>query len=109
MKLGKVELHLHLDGSLDLDTAYALAKSRNVIKDTMTFEEFKSNMTVPSNNPSLEECLKCFDFPIAIMQDREALELTTYTLIRNLHELGLIYAEIRFAPQLHMQKGMTQS
>ena len=108
-KLGKVELHLHLDGSLDLDTAYALAKSRNVIKDTMTFDEFKSNMTVPSNNPSLEECLKCFDFPIAIMQDREALELTTYTLIRNLHELGLIYAEIRFAPQLHMQKGMTQS
>ena len=43
-KLGKVELHLHLDGSLDLDTAYALAKSRNVIKDTMTFDEFKSRI-----------------------------------------------------------------
>ena len=66
-------------------------------------------MTVPSNNPTLEECLKCFDFPIAIMQDKEALELTTYTLIRNLKELGLIYAEIRFAPQVHVQKGLTQS
>ena len=40
----KIELHLHLDGSLDLDTAYALAKSRNVIKDTMTFDEFKSRI-----------------------------------------------------------------
>lgn len=108
MNLGKVELHLHLDGSLDLDTAYALAKDRNVIDETMTFDEFTSKMTVPGDNPSLEECLKCFDFPTAIMQDREALELTTYTLIKKLKELGLIYAEIRFAPQLHMQKGMTQ-
>lgn len=108
MNLGKVELHLHLDGSLDLECAYDLAKSRQVIEESMTFEEFCGKMTVPSDNPSLEECLKCFDFPIAIMQDREALELTTYTLIRNLHELGLIYAEIRFAPQVHTQKGMTQ-
>lgn len=109
MKLGKVELHLHLDGSLDLETAYELAKSRKVIDETMTLDEFKAKMTVPSDNPTLEECLKCFDFPIAIMQDKEALELTTYTLIRNLHELGLIYAEIRFAPQSHLQKGLTQS
>ena len=41
MNLGKVELHLHLDGSLDLPTAYELAKSRNVIEDTMTFEELQ--------------------------------------------------------------------
>ena len=108
MNLGKVELHLHLDGSLDLPTAYELAKSRNVIDDTMTFEEFTNRMSVPSDNPSLEECLKCFAFPTAIMQDKEALELTTYTLIRNLKELGLVYAEIRFAPQLHVNKGLTQ-
>ena len=75
MNLGKVELHLHLDGSLDLPTAYELAKSRNVIDETMTFEEFTNRMSVPSDNPSLEECLKCFAFPTAIMQDKEALEL----------------------------------
>ena len=38
MGLGKVELHLHLDGSLDLPTAYRLAKERNVISDDMDFE-----------------------------------------------------------------------
>lgn len=108
MNLGKVELHLHLDGSLDLECAYNLAKSRQVIDENLSFSDFRAKMTVPSNNPSLEECLKCFDFPIAIMQDQEALELTTYTLIRNLKELGLIYAEIRFAPQVHTQKGLTQ-
>ena len=108
MNLGKVELHLHLDGSLDLETAYRLAMERNVIDNTWTMEQFKQKMTVPSDNPSLEECLKCFDFPIAIMQDKEALSECTYTLIRNLDKLGLIYAEIRFAPQVHMQKGLTQ-
>jgi len=108
MGLGKVELHLHLDGSLDLECAYRLAKERNVIEESFTFEQFKERMSVPSDNPSLHECLKCFDFPIAIMQDKEALSECTYTLIRNLAELGLIYAEIRFAPQVHLQKGMTQ-
>lgn len=108
MNLGKVELHLHLDGSLDLETAYQLALDRNIIDETWTKEQFKQKMTVPSDNPSLEECLKCFDFPIAIMQDREALSECVYTLVRNLNDLGLIYAEIRFAPQVHTQKGLTQ-
>ncbi|MBQ7888683.1 MAG: adenosine deaminase [Erysipelotrichaceae bacterium] len=108
MNLGKVELHLHLDGSLDMETAYRLAKERNVIDETWTYDQFKTKMMVPSDNPSLEECLKCFDFPIAIMQDKEALSECTYTLIRNLNELGLIYAEIRFAPQVHCQKGLSQ-
>ena len=108
MKLGKVELHLHLDGTLDLETSFRLAKERGIIDETWTMEQFQSKMTVPSDNPSLEECLKCFDFPIAIMQDAEALSECTYSTIRNLNELGLIYAEIRFAPQVHTQKGLTQ-
>ena len=108
MNLGKVELHLHLDGTLDLETAFRLALNRKIIDETWTMEQFKQKMTVPSDNPSLEECLKCFDFPIAIMQDKEALSECAYSTIRNLNDLGLIYAEIRFAPQVHMQKGLTQ-
>lgn len=109
MGLGKIDLHLHLDGSLDLNCAYQLAKERKVIKEDMSFEEFSSKMSVPEDNPSLEECLKCFDFPLAILQDSEALEKSTYALIKNLHQLEVMYAEIRFAPQLHKQKGMSQA
>lgn len=109
MGLGKVELHLHLDGSLDLECAYRLAKERKVIDEDYTFEAFKERMIVPSDNPSLYDCLKCFDFPNLILQDKEALSESTYCLIRNLAKEGLIYAEIRFAPQIHIQKGMTQA
>lgn len=108
MGLGKVELHLHLDGSMDLETSYKMARERHIIGDDMDFESFASKMMVPGDNPSLEECLKCFDFPIAILQDYEALSESYYALVRNLNRLGIIYAEIRFAPQVHCQKGMNQ-
>lgn len=108
MGYAKVDLHLHLDGSLDLETSYRLAKERHLVKEDCSLEEFSNQMIVPSDNPSLEEYLKCFDFPIAIMQDKAALEESVYALIRNLHQSGLIYAEIRFAPQFHTAKGLSQ-
>ncbi len=108
MGLGKVDLHLHLDGSLNLTSAYRLARERGVIEKSMSFEDFQARMVVPENNPSLEECLKCFDFPLAILQDQEALTESIACLIQDLHRQGLIYAEIRFAPQLHCTKGLTQ-
>lgn len=104
--MNKVDLHLHLDGSLDLKTSYDLAIKRNIVQ--CDFEEFKSLMEVSDDNPSLEEYLKCFDLPIRILQDKEALIESTYALIRNLYNDHLIYAEIRFAPQFHTHKGLTQ-
>ncbi len=108
MGLGKIDLHCHLDGSMDLECSYELAKERNLIDDSVSFEKFITLMTVPSENPSLEEYLKCFDLPIAILQDEDAIYKTTLTLIRNLEAQGLIYVELRFAPQHHTKKGMSQ-
>ena len=54
MGLGKIELHLHLDGSMDLETSYKLAKDRHIIDEDMDFEIFSSKMMVPNDNPSLE-------------------------------------------------------
>lgn len=99
-----IDLHLHLDGSLSEQDFINLAKEYNV---DLT-QEFPNNIYVPIDCPSLEEYLKRFDLPLLLLQTKEALEIVTYNLVKRLYEMGYIYAEIRFAPQLHTQKDLSQ-
>lgn len=107
--MGKyVELHCHFDGSLNVETSYKLGKERNILKEGMTYEEFAKEMPVPSDNVSLETFLDHFVFPLALLQDAEALEESMVACIGDLEKDNVCYAEIRFAPLAHLQKGMTQ-
>lgn len=99
-----IDLHLHLDGSLSEQDFLNLAKEYNV---DLT-QEFPNNIYVPIDCPSLEEYLKRFYLPLLLLQTKEALEIATYNLVKRLYEMGYIYAEIRFAPQLHTQKDLSQ-
>ena len=104
----KIDLHLHLDGALIPEVAYELAKERNLPCGEWAFERLRKEMIIEGELESLYEYLKRFEIPIAIMQDEEALERSAYELMKNLAAQGLIYSEIRFAPQKHCYKGLTQ-
>ena len=104
----KIDLHVHLDGSLPLKLAYALAQDRQLITPDCTLEQFRERIVVGRDNGSLNEFLARFELPIAILQDEEALVLCTRELIKTLALQGLAYVELRFAPQFHTQKGLTQ-
>lgn len=54
------------------------------------------------------EYLKKFDLPLQVLQTEETICLAVYFLLKRLSEDGLLYAEIRFAPQLHLSRGLTQ-
>lgn len=103
-----VELHCHFDGSLNVEKSYELAKARNIIPEDMSYEEFAKEMPVPSDNVSLETFLDHFKFPLAILQDEEALYESMIACIHDLEQDDVCYAEVRFAPQAHLQKGLTQ-
>lgn len=107
MKYAKIELHLHLDGSIDLVWGYKTALKRKVIDDKTTFEQYYS-MMYKNDYPTREERMKKFDFPCAVMQEKEDLSDSVYYLAKRLNELGLLYAEVRFAPQQHTLSGCTQ-
>ena len=107
MKFAKVDLHVHFDGSLDLKWQYERAKKRRVIAEDITYDMYAYQM-YRNDYPSREERMKRFDIPLAVLQTKEDLMDGMYDLIRSLAELGLVYAEIRFAPQLHCLKGLTQ-
>ncbi len=99
-----IDLHLHLDGSLGVEDCRYLAKLNNVDLGN----DFPNNLFVPQDCPSLEEYLTRFDLPLKLLQNGPSLEYATKQLVIRLYKLGFIYAEIRFAPQLHLQQGLTQ-
>ncbi len=99
-----IDLHLHLDGSLSEEDFKILSKVSNIPLG----DDFPNNIHVPSDCPSLESYLERFELPLKFLQEREFLNYVIKSLINRLYLQGLIYAEIRFAPQLHLQKGLTQ-
>lgn len=99
-----IDLHLHLDGSLDIEDFRYLA-ARNGID---LGSEFPKNIYVPEDCTSLEEYLERFDLPLSLLQDEFSIAYAVESLINRLYDKGYIYAEIRFAPQLHTRRGMSQ-
>lgn len=108
MKFPKIDLHLHLDGSIRPETAWELAQELGCELPADTLEGYKSWIRAAANTPNVNEYLKLFELPIQITQTEAALTRVTRELIEQLHGQGLAYAEIRFAPQLHTRTGMTQ-
>ena len=103
---GLIDLHLHLDGSLSLTSVKKLAALSGVaLPDD---ETLLKQLQVSPDCRDLNEYLTKFAFPCSLLQTEEAIALAVQTLCEELQEQGLIYAEIRFAPQLHLLKGLTQ-
>ncbi len=101
-----IDLHLHLDGSLDIDTVEQLSLIQNIEIPTDE-QELKKEITVSPDCKDLNEYLEKFKFPLKLLQTPSALKLAIYQLVEKLKSQGLIYAEIRFAPLLHTRKGMS--
>ena len=72
----KAELHLHLDGSLRVDTALDLARTRGIDAPT-DWAGMSAALIAPMPCTDQAELLRAFDLPIALMQDAEALERIT--------------------------------
>ena len=105
----KLDLHLHLDGSVPPETLFQLAKEQGVPVPGETLAGYLEYIRRCAQCGSVNEYLKMFDLPVAVMQDGNSLTRVTRELICLLHRQNLAYAEIRFAPQLHTHKGLSQA
>ena len=104
----KVELHLHLDGSIPARTWWRIAERDGVDMPVTDLDEFYPWLKKTSECGSVPEYLERFDLPLQIMQDKGNISEITASLIDDLASKGYGYAEIRFAPQLHCRMGLTQ-
>ena len=103
-----IDLHLHFDGSLSPENVRALARTQNIALPKED-SELRSMLTVDPDCKDLRQYLTKFAFPLSLLQNARAIEQGMYTLCRELLDEGCIYAEIRFAPQLHLKWGLTQT
>ena len=104
----KIDLHLHLDGAFRFSTIWELAEKQHVQMPKDTLEDYIAYIRYSANCGSVNQYLRMFDAPQLVMQDKDSLSRITFELIEDLYNQGLGYAEIRFAPQFHTQKGMSQ-
>lgn len=95
----KVELHLHLDGSVRPTTISELLN--------ISIEEARKLSSVSLKENSLKDYLDKFDIPLKIMQTKENLMRISKELALDLLKDNVIYAEIRFAPNKHLENGLT--
>ena len=104
--LAKTELHCHLDGSLSLPTIRQLAAMANIDLPASD-EELKHHVTAPAHCENLLDYLEAFDYIRPLLQTKEALTLAAYDVAKQAALENVVYIEVRFAPELSMDQGLT--
>lgn len=103
-----IELHAHLDGSITPDIAIKLTKLKNTSLTQEDNRKLIRDFSYPGTYRNLDEFLKCFNRPLSLLQTKEEISEGVYLVLEDMKANGVIYAELRFAPQFHTRKGLTQ-
>src|SRR6266550_8641789 len=104
----KVLLHDHLDGGLRPQTVLELARETGY--DDLpadNAEELTQRLTEGAHRGHLEIYLDAFRHTVGVMQTPEALRRVAAECAEDLAADGVVYAEVRFAPELHTERGLS--
>lgn len=105
--LPKALLHDHLDGGLRAATVLELADEHGYDLLPVSDPDGLADWFHQDRAGSLEAYLAAFRHTVAVMQTAPALTRVGYEAVIDLAAAGVVYAELRFGPMLHLQRGMT--
>ena len=105
--LPKISLHDHLDGGLRPQTMIELADSVGHKLPHTTATELGDWFFKSADSWSLERYLETFDHTTAVMQTKEGLTRVAREFVLDLHDDGVIYGEVRWAPEQHLRQGLS--
>jgi adenosine deaminase len=103
----KVLLHDHLDGGVRPRTVVELAEETGYDGlPTTDVEALSGWFVAAANSGSLERYLETFAHTVGVMQTPEALARVASECAQDLAADGAVYAEVRYAPELHVERGL---
>ena len=105
-QLPKADLHVHLDGSMRLETIIELAREDGVELPSMDPSELREIMNLGKNCGSLVEYLKAFDVTLKVLQTEAALQRVAYELAEDAAAENVRLIEVRYSPMLHTREGL---
>ena len=105
-RLPKTDLHVHLDGSLRIDTILDLAKNNDVKLPTENPKKLKK-MILGEKAKDLGGYLEGFDITLKVLQTEESLYRAAHELAEDASKENVRYMEIRFCPLLHTEEGLS--
>ncbi|MFT4086994.1 MAG: adenosine deaminase [Gordonia sp. (in: high G+C Gram-positive bacteria)] len=104
----KVLLHDHLDGGLRPATVLDLARENGYERlPADDPEQLAQWFATAADSGSLERYLETFAHTVGVMQTVSALERVARECAEDLARDGVVYAEVRFAPELHLEQGLS--
>jgi adenosine deaminase len=103
-QLPKTDLHVHLDGSMRLETILDLAKKGNIDLGVTTRDALFDTIGVGKQHKSLEAYLKGFAITLKVLQTKEGLYRAAYELAEDAKQENIEYMEVRFSPILHTER-----
>ncbi len=104
----KVLLHDHLDGGMRPATVIELAKETGYTDlPTTDVDDLASWVRRGADRNKLELYLETFAHTVGVTQSADALERAAHEAAVDLAADNVVYAEVRFAPEQHMEQGLT--
>ena len=105
-RLPKTDLHVHLDGSLRIETILELAQEQGVTLPASDPEGLRKAIHAGENTGSLVKYLEAFDVTLKVMQTDDALYRVAYELAEDAARENVRYMEVRYSPMLHVRQGL---
>jgi adenosine deaminase len=102
----KADLHVHLDGSLRLETILDLAEKNGIRLPAHDVEGLRDVIGCGRHFGSLVDYLKGFQITLQVMQTEAALERIAFELAEDCHLENVRYIEVRYSPMLHTERGL---
>ena len=100
-------LHDHLDGGLRPATIVELAREAGHTLPADDAESLGRWFTESADSGSLVRYLETFDHTVAVMQRADHLTRVARECVEDLAADGVVYAEVRYAPEQHLEGGLT--